>query len=76
MLPIATYFTIGPYKSNYGCQTNANRNLGLSKFYSAFNILLSLAMYVALLVTSFQPYDLPAILVTWGPVLVIGIVFN
>ena len=81
MLPIATYFMIGPYKSNCCCQTNASGNLGLSKFYCAVNILFSLALYVAVLVTLFHFNVLfsdskHSFYFAWGPVLVIGLVFN
>jgi len=84
MLPIATYFTIGPYKSSnisiicqYNqiiCQTNTNRNLGLSKFYSAINILLSSAMYLILITIMFY-FDFYNMII-WSPVIVIGVVFN
>lgn len=73
MLPIATYFTIGPYKSNLCCQTDINRNLGLSTFYSAINTLLNLIMYVALS-SIFGIWEVLVIFV--GPLFVIGLVFN
>ena len=85
MLPIATTFTIGPYKSNCCCHTNANRNyLGLSKCYSGVNILLSLIIYVALIfffaLNSFTLNILLAyhldFLFIWSLTLVIGLVFS
>ena len=78
MLPIATYFIIGPYKSNCCCKTDVNRNLGLSTFYSAINALISLIMYVSLISIWFQNgfWDFWVIPKVFYPVLVVGLVFN
>ena len=80
MLPIATYFTIGPYKPNCCSQTNSNRNLGLSCLCSAVNMVLSLIMHVALISIfgMWEIWEAPLFMVhlpMW-PVVVIGIVLQ
>ena len=78
MLPIATFFTIGPYKSNCCSQINVNRNLGLSKVFSYVNILLSLIMYLALQILFIisDSNSFSVLLGVWSPPLVIVLVIN
>ena len=57
MLPITTFFTIGPTKSN--CSSDANRPrsyLGFSKKNSIINMILTVVMYAAL-ISYFRSYD-------------------
>ena len=78
MLPIATYFVIGPFRSNCCSSTNSNMNLGFSKFYSAMNILLTAIMYVAVIsyFASYNDFILFPFLSAWSPLLVVGLVLN
>ena len=57
MLPIITYFTIGPNKSNCCSQTNHNRSLVFSKYYSGINTLLTITMQLALLISFDTTFD-------------------
>ena len=77
MLPSITYFTIGPHKSNCSSPTNSDRNLGLSKFYSGINILLTVIMNLAV-IFYFASYDLNflKVLMIWSPLFIIGLVIN
>ena len=48
ILPIATYFVIGPKQSSYCCKTNSQRNhLGFSKFHTIINMILTVVIYAA-----------------------------
>ena len=78
MLPITTYFMIGPHASNCCSQTDVNKILGFSKFYSCINISLTVIMYLAS-ISFFESYDfyyLSEILSMWVPVLVLGLLLN
>ena len=74
MLSCITYFTIGPPESNCYSTIKANRHLGLSKFYSCINILLTVTMNVAVILY-YASYDSRRlnILIPWGPLLVVGL---
>ena len=72
MLPIITYFVIGPYKPNCFSQIDKTRFLGLSICCSGINILLTVIMYAA----AFSYVEFNYFLVAWGPVFIVGIVLN
>ena len=90
VLPIATYFTIGPINSRCGCENKQRkRHLGFSKCSSIINMVLTVIMYVIVIASfasdckSCQKLQKPyyhrfhiLLLTTFSPVMLIGLVFN
>lgn len=78
MLPIATYFVIGPTQSSCCYKTNTQRNnLGFSKFHTIINIILTAVIYVAF-GSYYVTYDTNFIRtwIFWGPFLFASLIFN
>ena len=72
MLPITTYFVIGPQKSCCCTKTDTDRyHLGFSKSYTIINIIITIMMYAFILI--FIGYRLA---IYFGPVLFLSLVFN
>ena len=78
MLPIATYFVIGPKKSSCCCKTYYQWNhLGFSKFHTIINIVLTVVIYAALdyYHATFASYIFN-IWMLFGPLLFVSLIFN
>ena len=80
MLPIATYFVIGPQNLSCCSKTNAHKyHLGFSKPYTIINIILALMMYAAIIsitgaaIVWGEPGNIPF---TFIPALFLSLIFN
>ena len=79
MLPIATYFVIGPQNLSCCSKTNTHKyHLGFSKPYTIINIILTVIMYAFIIsyFNAFRKYVLIMMVTYWSPVLFGSLVFN